>query len=229
MRHQEQLGEVGPSARDAAALRLVAVADVVAKAILVVLVVLVLIDPAWGNLEGKAPVGRAILYPLWAFVVPVVWAVRQRRRPSPFPWLPDLLLTLTCFTDVLGNRLDLYDSFFWFDDLMHFACTALVSAALVLLTERTSDRLLDTITRSVAFGLTASLVWELWEYVSFMTHSGEFASAYGDTLGDLSHGLLGAVLAAFFVDHLRGTRRRRRAPQSGAVPAPGPSAHSTRS
>jgi hypothetical protein len=211
VRHPKQLVVEGRHASSgmSTSLRAVAVADILAKTILLVLVILVMIEPAWGNLEGKAPVGRAIMYPLWAFVVPLVWAVRNRLRPAPFPWLPDLLLTLTCFTDVLGNRLDLYDSLFWFDDFMHFACTALVSAALVLLTERTSDRLLDTITRSVAFGLTASLVWELWEYVSFMTHSGEFASAYGDTLGDLSHGLLGAVLAAFFVDHLRGTVRRR--------------------
>lgn len=199
------------SPRASATVQVIASADLLAKAILVVLVTLVLIEPTWGNLEGKAPVGRAVMYPMWAFVVPVVWAVRHRFRPSPFPWLPDLLLTLTCFTDVLGNRLDLYDSVFWFDDLMHFACTALVSAALVLLTSRTGDRLLDTLTRSVAFGSTASLVWELWEYVSFVTHSGEYAAAYGDTLGDLSHGWLGAVLAAFFVDHLRGTVRRRTA------------------
>jgi hypothetical protein len=202
------------SSRDTAFPPIIAGADVLAKATLLVLVTLVLMEPAWGNLEGKAPVGRAVIYPLWAFVVPVVWMVRSRRRPYPFPWLPDLLLTLTSFTDVLGNRLDLYDSFFWFDDLMHFACTALVSAALVLLTERRGERLLDTVTRSVAFGSTASLVWELWEYVAFVTHSGEFASAYGDTLGDLSHGWLGAVLAAFFVDHLHGTLRRRREARS---------------
>jgi hypothetical protein len=212
VRHQEQHVVDGHvSSGVPATLRVVVGADILAKAILVVLVILVLIDPAWGNLEGKAPVARAVMYPLWAFVVPLGWAIRHRFRSTPFPWLPDLLLTLTCFTDVLGNRLDLYDSFFWFDDLMHFACTALVSAALVLLTEHRGERLLDTLTRSVAFGSTASLVWELWEYLSFVTHSGEFASAYGDTLGDLSHGWLGAVLAAFFVEHLRGTARRRTA------------------
>ena len=212
MRHENRLAVEGrASPRASAALGIVAGVDVLAKATLIVFVILVLIEPAWGNLEGKAPLERAVLYPAWAFVVPFVWAVRHRFRPSPFPWLPDLLLTLTSFTDILGNRLDLYDSVYWFDDLMHFACTALVSAALVLLMSRTGDRLLDTLTRSVAFGSTASLVWELWEYVSFVTRSGESSSAYGDTLGDLSHGWLGAVLAAFFVEHLRGTARRRTA------------------
>ena len=79
---------------------------VTGKVILLLAVVRILIDPAWCNLEGKAPTARAIMYPLLAMAVPVFWVTT--RRHCGFPWLADLLFTLTCFTDILGNRLDLY-------------------------------------------------------------------------------------------------------------------------
>ncbi len=82
--------------------------DVAAKVLLVVFLTMAVVDPSWGNLEGKAPVARAVTYPLLAFVVPVGWALRHRL--SSYPWFADLLVTFTCFTDILGNRLDLYDS-----------------------------------------------------------------------------------------------------------------------
>ena len=76
---------------------------------------------------------RAVGYPLvvlhGALRVVDVW----RERMS-FPWLPDLLVTITCFTDILGNRMDLYDTVVWFDDWMHFMNTGLLAAAFILLT-----------------------------------------------------------------------------------------------
>ena len=85
-----------------------AVLDVLGKVVLVVSLVAVLVDPSWGNLEGKAPTARALTYPLVAFAVPVWWHVRRPARA--YPWLADLLLTVVAFSDILGNRLDLYDS-----------------------------------------------------------------------------------------------------------------------
>jgi hypothetical protein len=90
----------------------VAMLDVLGKVVLLAFVSLVVIDPSWGNLEGKAPLGRALTYPMLAFAIPVWWVVR--RPDGPYPWLPDLLLTYTGFSDVLGNRLDLYDRVVWF-------------------------------------------------------------------------------------------------------------------
>lgn len=180
-----------------AAPRLVAAADVAAKVVLLASIALVVVDPSWGNLEGKAPLARAVVYPMWALVVPVVWVVR--RRPGPFPWAADLLLTAMCFSDILGNRLDLYDTVPWFDDWMHVMNSALVSAAVLLLTPRPGERRLDLVTRAVAYGVTASLAWELWEYQAFLTRSGEVVNAYADTLGDLALGWLGAVAAAMVV------------------------------
>ena len=128
----------------------VAVLDVLGKAVLLAFLVVVLLDPAWGNLEGKAPTARALTYPLLAFAVPLWWQVR--RPPGDYPWLADLLLTLAAFSDILGNRLDLYDRVAWFDDVMHVAVVTWISAALVLLTMTRTSSAVAVLERSVALG-----------------------------------------------------------------------------
>ncbi|MDO9497682.1 MAG: hypothetical protein Q7J48_18415 [Nocardioides sp.] len=172
--------------------------DIAAKVVLLLLLALVAVNPEWGNLEGKAPVTRAITYPMFAFILPVVWVAFLRAR-RPFPWVADLLVTLACFSDILGNRLDLYDQITWFDDWMHFMDTGLVSAAVVILTLDHTATLAAVVERAIAVALTASLAWELFEYFSFVTRSSELTWAYADTLGDLTLGWLGSVLAALLI------------------------------
>jgi hypothetical protein len=167
--------------------------DVAAKVLLLLSIVRVGLDPTWGNLEGKAPVARAVAYPLLAFAIPFVWVVR--RREGAYPWTADLLISVVCFSDILGNRLDLYDAVVWFDDASHFFATGQLSAAAVLLTlhRGTFGQVLE---RAVAIGLTISLWWEVFEYFSFVTRSSELKWAYRDTIGDLTLGWLGSVAAA---------------------------------
>lgn len=175
----------------------VVVLDVAAKVLLVLTVTMVAIDPAWGNLEGKAPGTRAVIYPMLAFLLPL--AHLWHRRSSPFPWTADLLVTTTAFSDILGNRLDLFDQVVWFDDATHLFSTGALSAACVLLLGVERAPLRSRITVAVAAGMTLSLLWELWEYAAFVTRSGEFSSAYADTIGDLTLGWVGAVGAAVLV------------------------------
>jgi hypothetical protein len=160
-------------------------------------------------MAGKAPVARAVTYPLWSFAIPVAWAVLGRNRA--FPVVPDALVTLTCFTDILGNRLELYDRVVWFDDGMHFLNVALLCGALLLLTTDDTTPPVCVLERAVAFGTTAALTWELYEYVGFVTRSAELTSAYADTLGDLALGWGGAVVAglALAARHHRGARQVR--------------------
>ena len=174
-----------------------ALAVVAAKVVLMTMLVLVLVDPTWGHLEGKAPVARALLYPTVALVVPVYRILRP--STEPYPWLSDLLLTLSGFTDILGNRLDLYDRVWWFDDAIHLGVTLCVSAAVVLLTVQRTATFAAVRDRSVAFGMTAAVGWELFEFVSFVTRSSEAPTAYADTIGDLVLGWTGAWLAAWLV------------------------------
>lgn len=172
---------------------MVVLLDLGAKVLLLLFLVRVGVDPTWGNLEGKAPVARALLYPLPAFVIPLIWLVR--RPEAPFPWAADLLISSACFNDILGNRLDLYDTVVWFDDLSHFAATAQFSAAAVLLTLRRGT-FRQALERAVSVGMTIALGWEVFEYLSFVTRSAEHTGAYRDTIGDLTLGWLGTVAAA---------------------------------
>jgi hypothetical protein len=187
----------------------VVVADLVAKVLLVLAVSRVAIDPDWGNLEGKAPVARAVAYPMLALVVPLLHALRGLRsgggQGRPYPWGADLLVTVPAFSDLLGNRLDLYDRVPWFDDAIHLANTAALSAGVLLLTGTAAAPLWHRLAVAVAAGMTLSLAWELWEYSAFLARSAEATTAYGDTLGDLALGWLGAVLAAGLVRAPDGT------------------------
>ncbi|PKH40918.1 hypothetical protein SAMN05192575_11140 [Nocardioides alpinus] len=175
----------------------VVVVDVTAKVVLVLLMLRVALDPAWGNLEGKAPLTRAWTYPLLALLVPAAHLLRPSR--GRYPWGADLLITIPAFSDVLGNRLDLYDRVSWFDDLMHFANTGFLSAAVVILCGAAGSALRHRLALAVASGMTMALAWELWEYVAFVTRSTEVSTAYADTIGDLTLGWAGAVLAALLV------------------------------
>lgn len=194
----------------------VVVLDVCAKLVLLLAVTRVALDPEWGNLEGKAPGTRAITYPMLAFLVPLVYAVR--RPAAPYPWLADLFITLPAFSDLLGNRIDLYDRVTWFDDAMHVVSTGLLGAATVILAGSAHATFPRRLTISVAAGMTFALTWEVWEYCAFVTRSGEVGTAYADTVGDLALGWLGAATAAVLFE-LANAPRSRKVPPSPQRPA----------
>ena len=196
-----------------------AMADLAAKAALAVFLVLAILDPDWGNMAGKAPVARAVTYPLWSLTVPALWILAGGHR-QPFPWVPDTLVTIACFTDILGNRLDLYDQLVWFDDWVHFMNVAVLSAALLLLTTHERTPGVCLLERSLAFGTSAALAWEFYEFLTFVTRSPEGDTAYADTLGDLALGWGGAAAAAAAVAVVH-ARERSSAPGCGHWPDDG--------
>lgn len=176
-------------------------ADIVAKVGLVGLLVFALLFPDASHMREKAAGLRAVVYPALAFTVPAIWLLHWRERAS-FPWLADLLVTVTCFSDILGNGMDLYDTVVWFDDWMHLMNTGLLAAAVVLLTMHRSSSLVRVLERALAVGATGAIVWEIGEYFAFISGSTEREFAYTDTLGDLGLGVLGALVAALVIHRL---------------------------
>jgi hypothetical protein len=174
--------------------------DLSLKAALFALLVLAVAFPDLPQFEGKAMLGRAIGYPIAVLIVPVAfWLVRRRRPASAYPYGVDILITLPFLIDVAGNALDLYDSIDWWDDANHFVNWGVLVAGFALLLRRLRIAPLELASLAVGFGAVTAIVWELLEYVTFIRNSPERASAYTDTLGDLSLGLGGSIVAALIV------------------------------
>jgi hypothetical protein len=178
--------------------RLIQTLDIMAKVVLLILLGLALIDPDMGHMEDKASGLRAVTYPMLAFALPATWWLFRRDRAS-FPWVADLMVTTTLFTDILGNRMNLFDTVDWFDDWVHIMNTGLLTAAVILLTVPRTSTLGATLERALAFGMTAAVAWEVAEYAAFISKSTEKQSAYSDTLGDLALGAVGVVVAALII------------------------------
>ena len=175
----------------------VKVADVVVKVGLVALILIAVLYPDLGGVKGKAAGSRAFAYPLAMLLVPAIWWLWFRRKP--FPWLGDLLLCLPWFTDTLGNRLNLYDTLPWFDDWMHFMNWAFLTGGFLVITLPRGLPWWRAVERGLAFGVPTAVLWELAEYITFIRNSPELETAYTDTLGDLTLGSIGTLLAAFLV------------------------------
>jgi len=154
-------------------------------------------NPDLQQYSGKAMLGRALTYPIAAFLVPVIWGLRFRDRPYPAD--VDLLLTAPFLIDVAGNALDMYDSIEWWDDANHFVNWMLVTAAAALVLRSTGLGRLNCFGLAVGFASLTAIAWELAEYVTFIRFSSELATAYTDTLGDLTLGTLGGALGAAIV------------------------------
>ena len=178
--------------------------DIAAKVALAALLLHALLNPDLPQYADKAMQWRVITYLPAVMVIPLAWWLFWRTRP--FPVVSDLLFTLAFLIDTLGNALDLYDTIEWWDDLTHFGNWILLAAGFVALGWPARATRLTRVALGVGFGAVAAIVWEAFEYVTFVPGSPEAATAYQDTLGDLVLGLLGALvgasIAAWYVDRV---------------------------
>ena len=170
--------------------------DVAVKAALIGLLVLAVARPDLPQFEGKAMTGRALLYPISAVIVPLVWWLLSRSRRREYPYALDILLVLPFLIDVIGNALDLYDTIDWWDDANHFVNWTILVLAFGQLLVRLPLERWAAAGLAIGFGATTAILWEFAEYFTFIRGSAEERTAYTDTLGDLALGLTGSVLAA---------------------------------
>jgi hypothetical protein len=181
-------------------------AALIAKVLLFGLLLTALVWPDLSGIKGKAAGARLVVYPIGAMVLPLWWWAYGRTRSklhSTFPWAADLLLTLPWLIDLIGNRLNLFDTVDWWDDAMHFLLWGFLTAgALLAFAPRNLSRAVTAFV-ALGFGATAAVIWELGEYVAFVRNSPELQSAYTDTLGDLALGTLGALLGGLICHRFR--------------------------
>lgn len=141
--------------------------------------------------------------------MPVWWWLRGRRAWAgrTFPWGADLLVTLPWLSDLLGNRLDFFDTVIWWDDASHFAHWLLLTAGVLLAWapgRRTGAGVVVMV--ALGFGTTAAVLWELGEYAAFLRTLTTYQLVYPDTLGDLTLGTSGSLLAGLLVAGWRRVR-----------------------
>jgi glycopeptide antibiotics resistance protein len=178
---------------------------------------------AFGGLERFEEKGfgwRLLAYPAVIVVLPVAWHLFGRGRR--YPYGADVLITLPFLVDVLGNVLNLYDTISWWDDANHFINWFLLSAGFGALLVRARLAPLVTGALIVGTGCVTALLWELGEYVTFIrTNEDEHATAYTDTLGDMTLGTLGSLVAAVAVVlWMRRASERREPKRAAAVGQP---------
>lgn len=175
-------------------------ADLGAKVVLVALLLFALAFPDLSGMKARGSGARLVVYPLGVLAIPVWWYLTGRRHGRPFPWVADLLVTSPWAIDLLGNRLNLFDTVTWWDDFMHLLNWLLLTAGVLVAwrpVPRTSAGLMVMV--ALGFGTTAALVWELGEYVWFIRQWPNPNIVYRDTLGDLALGTAGALLAGIVV------------------------------
>ena len=124
-----------------------------------------------------------------------VWYIRY--RSTPYPFASGILLTLPFLVDTASNAHDLYDSIVWRDDANHLINRALLLGAIGAPAVRSKGRPWGALAYVVGFGAVTAILWEVAEYFAFIRRSPELDTAYIDTLGDLSSGLMGSALAGF--------------------------------
>ena len=171
--------------------------DIALKIALIALLAHAVANPDLPQYSGKAMLGRALTFPVAAFLVPAIWWLRYRDRPYPVD--VDLLFTAPFVIDVAGNALGLYDAIDWWDDANHFFNWMLLTAAAGLVLRSTGLGRLTNFGLAVGFAALTAIASELAEYVTFVRHSQELATAYTDTLGDLTLGTLGGAVGAAIV------------------------------
>lgn len=189
--------------------------DLALKVALILALLHAVAFPDLPQYDGKGIGSRLILYPISTYLVPIVWWLVRRKRPTPYPYLIDICVVLPFLIDTLGNTANLYNTVGWWDDAMHFVTwVPWVVAFGLFIRNRAHLRRFDVGAMTAGFGAITHILWEIAEYYAFIkSNPNEYNSAYTDTLGDLalslSGSLFGGLLVATVLWNLSGRLARR--------------------
>lgn len=155
-----------------------------------------LLRPGSSHFAGKAMGVRAVLYPAVMLLIPAAWLVAG--RPSPYPFLADIALSIPFLVDAGANVLGLF-AITRFDAIPHFlgwtCLTVAFGLAVVPMVEQ----------RWVAFGLVAGfgaildVAWEIGEFGLMRSGASGLDLTYVNTIQDLALSLLGSIAGAALI------------------------------
>jgi len=172
------------------------VVDVTVKVAVVGLALYPLLDPDASHFAGKAMGVRALIYPAFAFLIPVAWLIA--RRPTPYPFMADIALGLPFAIDAAGNVFGLF-AIQGFDAFPHAIGWFFLSLAFGLAVAPLLDRRWVAFLVVAGFGASIDILWELGEYLLMKSGSSGLQLTYENTIQDLVTSFLGGVLAAIVV------------------------------
>ena len=157
--------------------------------------------PGIERFEDKAFGARLVFYPLLMLLVPALWwlTVKRRRPDEPAPYVAFGLVMLPFLIDTTGNSLDLFDALVWWDDANHFFNWVLLCWGVGLIVCSQVAPRWAVVAVVAGLGAILAIAWELGEWLTFIRQGTEIETAYEDTLGDLSLGTLGGVVAGVIV------------------------------
>lgn len=149
-------------------MRAIALLNIAVKLVLVGAIVFMLTHPDLPQFENKSLTLRAVIYPIFALLVPTGYYLKGMR--GEYPHLLDLLWSATFTFDIVSNDAHLYGSYANYDDFIHFVnaipYTFLLVGILLSLERLGRFRLgyagavLAAFTAFVAF----HAVWEMYEH-----------------------------------------------------------------
>ena len=177
--------------------------NVALKVAVAALLVFALLNTDWPRFASKAMSARAGIYPLLIAIPALSWLAartlaRRNGRPDPeYPLVADILITIPFVVDLLGNAFNLYDSIDHFDDACHLVNWAILTGAVgTVIVKRRELASWVVVWLLVGFGAITAVLWEIGEYGAFVTKAPEVKTAYSDTIGDLTLGITGSLIAA---------------------------------
>jgi hypothetical protein len=164
--------------------------------------------PGIERFADKAFGARLLAYPVLMLAVPAIWwlAVKRRRPDARAPYGAFTLVMLGFLVDTTGNSFDLYDSITWWDDMNHFVNWFFLLTGIGLLVARGVEPRWARVLLVAGLGCLLALGWEIGEWWTFIRHGTELDTAYEDTLGDMTLGSGGALLAGLLVTRVTSRR-----------------------